>query len=88
LKKGGRLSISDVVATAELPAHIKADLAMMSGCIAGAEYIDNIFSMLTEAGFSAIVMTPKDNSREIISSWQQDKNIEDYVASFIIQATK
>lgn len=36
LKTGGRLSISDVVATAELPEEIKHDLKMLTGCIAGA----------------------------------------------------
>lgn len=39
-------------------------------------------SMLQKAGFKNIRMTPKDNSREIVSSWAPDKKIEDYVASY------
>ncbi len=35
-----------------------------------------------------ISMTPKDNSKEIISSWAPGRNIEDFVASFIIEAVK
>ncbi len=88
LKKGGRLTISDVVATAELPQDIKHDLSMMAGCIAGAEYVESIRSMLQEAGFIDIKLTPKDNSKEIVTSWVSNKNIEDYVASYIIEATK
>jgi len=38
--------------------------------------------------FCDIRMTPKDNSREIIKSWVPDKNIEDFIASYIIEAIK
>ncbi len=88
LKPGGRLSISDVVATAELPEAVKQDLKLLSGCIAGAEHVDTVRLMLREAGFVNIDLTPKDNSREIISSWVPGKNLEDYVASYIIEANK
>jgi SAM-dependent methyltransferase len=88
LKSGGRLSISDIVATAELPEAIKQDLRMMAGCIAGAEFIDSIYEMMQEAGFVNIRLTPKDNSREILNSWVPDKHIEDYVASYIIEGSK
>lgn len=88
LKQGGRLSISDVVATAELPEHIRQDLTMLTGCIAGAEYVENIRTMMHNAGFKNIRFTPKDNSREIINTWAPGKNIEDFVASYIIEAEK
>ena len=88
LKTGGRVSISDVVATAELPEQIKSDIRMLTGCVAGAEFAGVIRSMLETAGFGNIVMTPKDNSREIVSSWAPGRNIEEYVASYIIEAVK
>ena len=88
LKQGGRLSISDIVATAKLPDEILQDLRMMAGCIAGAEYVENIRLMMQNAGFKEIRLTPKDNSREILQSWLPDKNIEDYVASYIIEGSK
>ena len=88
LKNGGRLSISDIVATAELPERIRNDLSMLSGCIAGAEYIEKIHYLLQKIGFSNICMTPKDNSREILISWVPDSQAEDYVASYLIEATK
>lgn len=88
LKPGGRLSISDIVATAELPEQIKDDLTMLSGCVAGADFVENIRLMLQEAGFCNISLEPKDNSREILRTWVPESNIEDYVASYIIEAEK
>ncbi len=88
LKSGGRISIADVVATAELPESIKNDLASMAGCIAGAEYAENIRIMLQNAGFENISLFPKDNSNEIIKSWVPGKNVEEFVASYMIEAEK
>ncbi|AGL03402.1 arsenite methyltransferase [Desulfoscipio gibsoniae] len=88
LKSGGRLSTSDVVATAPIPQNIKQDLALIAGCIGGAEYIEDIKTMLQSAGFKDIKMTPKYNSKEIVKSWAPDKHIEDFVASYIIEAVK
>lgn len=88
LKYGGRISISDVVATAKIPDNIKNDLISIAACIAGAEYVDNIENMLKNAGFVNIRMIPKDNSKEIIKSWAPGKNVEEFVASYIIEAEK
>lgn len=88
LKPGGRISISDVVATAAVPESIKNDLASMAGCIAGAEYVENIRTMLQNAGFENIRLFPKDNSKEIIKSWVPGKNVEEFVASYMIEAEK
>jgi SAM-dependent methyltransferase len=88
LKTGGRLAISDIVATAKLPEKIKNDVKMIVGCIAGAEYLENIKIMLENAGFTKIQMMPKDNSKEIIRTWLPDKGLEEFIASYIIEATK
>lgn len=88
LKPGGRLSISDVVATAKLPDNIKHDPAMMAACIAGAEFVEDIRRMLADAGFINIRMTPRDNSRQIVQSWVPGRKVEEYVASYIIEAAK
>lgn len=88
LKNGGRLALSDVVATAELPEEMKKDLAMVAGCIAGAEHVGKIREMMEAAGFQNIKLIPKDNSKEILNNWLPDKKIEDYVASFIIEGEK
>lgn len=88
LRPGGRLSISDVVATAQLPQNVKQDFALIASCIGGAEYVEDIKEILQNVGFKDIRLTPKDNSREIIKTWVPDKNIEDFVASYIIEAIK
>ena len=88
LKPGGRLSISDVVATAELPEQIKQDLTMLTGCVAGAEYVENIRTMMQNAGCKDIKFTAEENSKEILMSWVPNSNIVDYVASYVIEATK
>lgn len=88
LKPGGRLSISDVVATAKLPEQMKQDLQMVAGCIGGAEFVEDLKRMLQSAGFGNISLTPKDNSREIIKSWGFGEGVEDYVASYTIEANK
>ena len=86
LKSGGRISISDIVATAELPEYIKNNPASISGCIAGAEHTENIKIMLQNAGFKNIQLIPEDNSKDIIRSWVP--GMEEFVASFIIEAQK
>ena len=88
LKPGGRLSISDVVAEKPLPEEIKQDSALVSGCIGGAEYVENIRAMLQAAGFCGIALKPKEQSREIIQSWGFGWNAQDCVASYEIQARK
>lgn len=90
LKPGGRLSISDIVAIAELPNEIRQDLNMIAGCIGGAESVENIRKMMQKAGFKDIRLTPKDNGKEIVKAWVPNRNIniEDYIIPYIIEATK
>jgi SAM-dependent methyltransferase len=90
LKPGGRLAISDVLATATLPIEIQKDLALLAACIGGAATIDDTVKMLEEAGFENIKITPKDESRKLISQWApgESKNAGDYVVSAYIEAVK
>jgi arsenite methyltransferase len=61
LKPGGRLAISDILATAPLPEEIKKNLALLSACVGGAETFAGTEAMLREAGFEGIAITPNDN---------------------------
>lgn len=88
LKRGGRLAISDIVATAELPPEAKSDLALYTGCMAGASLVAELESMLHAAGFEQVSITPKDASREFIRDWAPGSRIEDYVVSANIEAVK
>jgi SAM-dependent methyltransferase len=88
LRPGGRLAISDVVASMELPDEIKNDLALYSGCMAGASIIDELIDMMVAAGFDGIKITPKDDSKEFIKDWAPGRGVEDYVLSAYIEAVK
>ncbi len=90
LKPGGRLAISDVLATAPLPEEIQKDLALVAACVGGAATIADTEQMLREAGFQNIKITPKNNSRELIEQWNptKNKNPGDYIVSAYIEAVK
>lgn len=88
LKLGGRLAVSDIVASADLPPDLKNDLDLFTGCMAGASLISDLEHMMREAGFEDIEITPKDNSREFIKKWSPDSNIEDFVLSAYVEARK
>lgn len=88
LKQGGRVAISDIVLTAKLPQNIQEDMAMLGGCVAGASDIYSLTQMLTNAGFSEISITPKDESREFLKEWADGIGVENYVTSAIIRAIK
>ena len=88
LKPGGRLAISDVVASAELPADVASDLTLYSGCMAGASLIVDLHDMMAAAGFEGIRISPKDESKAFIDQWAPGRNITDYVVSATIEAIK
>jgi len=88
LKPGGRLAISDVVASTELPDEIRNDLALYSGCMAGASQISELQSILEECGFEQINISPKDESKDFIKDWAPGRGVEDYVLSATIEAVK
>ncbi len=88
LRPGGRLAISDIVATAELPGEVRNDLDLYCGCITGAVPIAELERILAEAGFENIRIQPKDKSREFIREWAPDHNVEDYIVSATIEAIK
>ncbi|MGD8842418.1 MAG: methyltransferase domain-containing protein, partial [Gammaproteobacteria bacterium] len=88
LRRGGRLAISDVVASAELPQDMKDAPYLHSACVAGASLIEDLEAMLVDAGFSDISIRPKEESREFIRDWAPGSRVEDYVVSATIEALK
>lgn len=88
LKPGGRLAISDVVAFAELPEEVRSDMTLLTGCMAGASHVAEVERILAEAGFTAIRVTPKNESASFISEWAPGTNVTDYVVSATIEAVK
>jgi ubiquinone/menaquinone biosynthesis C-methylase UbiE len=88
LKPGGRIAVSDVVARVELPEEVKHDLALHSGCLAGATLEQELKTILAEAGFSNISIRPKGNSDAVITSWESKRGFESKVYAAEVTAKK
>ncbi len=88
LKPGGRLAISDVVATASLPAEIRQDAALIAGCMGNAAEIGDIEAMLGAAEFVAVSMRPKDESKSFIRDWAPGRSVTDFLIAALIEAVK
>ena len=88
LKPGGRLAVSDVINIAPLPAELRADPALLCGCVAGAASAERIGAWLSEAGFVEVRVKPNFESREIVESWASGRGVENYIASAMVEAHK
>jgi SAM-dependent methyltransferase len=88
LKPGGRLAISDIVATVDLPDAVKNDPTLYAGCMAGAAVIDDIESLLKRVGFEAIRIRPTDGSQAFIREWAPELDVADVLVSATIEAVK
>lgn len=88
LKAGGRLAVSDVVAREVLPDEVKRDLALHSGCLAGATPLAELLAILREVGFVDAVVRPKGNSDAVIGSWATGAAVEALVFAAEVTAVK
>ena len=88
LKPGGRLAISDILATAELPEKFRKNLALVSACVGGAITIETVEKTLQEIGFQHIKITPKEETRELAQKWFPETNVADLIVSAYIEAIK
>jgi len=88
LRPGGRLAVSDVVARETLPDEVKADLALHSGCLSGATVLAELRGILHDVGFTDIVIRPKGNTDEVITSWESKRGFESKVFAAEVMATK
>lgn len=61
LKKGGKLSVSDIVLEKELPELVKNSLASHIACVSGAEKLETYLQYIEQAGFKDIKVETKAN---------------------------
>ncbi|MEK8017611.1 MAG: arsenite methyltransferase [Candidatus Parabeggiatoa sp.] len=88
LKPGGRLAISDIVATATLPDDVQNDLTLLTGCMSGASQLNDLEALLEESAFTELQIKPKDDSKQFIRDWAPGTKIEDFIVSATIEAIK
>lgn len=88
LRPGGRLAISDVVATAPLPDHLAEDRTALTGCVAGAASVETVVALLRAAGFVEVTVEVDPGSAAFIAAWLPGSGVEAYVASAKITAHK
>jgi ubiquinone/menaquinone biosynthesis C-methylase UbiE len=62
LRRGGRAVISDIVADEPVPAHLKNDPELWSGCVSGALQEGEFLRAFEEAGFHAIEILKRDTA--------------------------
>ncbi|SER70966.1 arsenite methyltransferase [Natrinema salaciae] len=88
LRPGGRLAVSDVVLSADLPADRRADPASVAACIGGAAPVPALAELLSDAGFVGVAIEPKADSESFIREWDDEHDPSDYVVAATIKAEK
>lgn len=88
LKPGGRIAISDIVKTEELPSELRSDPEAVAECVGGAVTVEDIEEMVDNAGFEEIDIEVKDESKEFIDDWSDEHDLGDYIVSANIRAEK
>jgi SAM-dependent methyltransferase len=88
LAPGGRLSISDVVATAPIPEELADQAEALSGCITGAVPVAEVEALLQQAGFEDVSVKVSEQSKSFIAEWLPGSGAENYVASATIEARR
>lgn len=88
LRPGGRLAISDVVLTAQLPEAVYADPESVASCVAGASSVPDLETALSAAGFEQVAIEPKTESERFIREWDDERDVSDYVVSATIEARR
>lgn len=71
LKRGGRVAVSDIVSDEDVPAAMKADPKLWSGCIAGAMREDRFLEAFERAGFYGVQFVKYDEK-----PWQTVRGIQ------------
>jgi arsenite methyltransferase len=88
LRPGGRLAISDVVALRPVPDEIRRDLALYTGCVAGAATIDEVKALLAEAGFVDVQVNVNASATAAIGEMTPGTDLASLAASASIEGRR
>ena len=87
LKSGGRLMVSDLVLTKDLPKEIKDSIEAYVGCLAGAIKKDEYLKLITMAGFKNVKVI-SESSYPVDAMFDNLKGAQDAVVSIKVSAVK
>jgi hypothetical protein len=77
------------VRTADVPpARRRTDPESVAACIAGAAGIDELREMVERTGFESVSVRPKEDSEAFIREWSDDRPLESYYVSAVIEGEK
>lgn len=84
LKKGGHISISDVVLDGELPAGLKEAAEMYAGCVSGAVQKTEYLEIISKQGFTDIKIQKEKPIRipdEVLSQYLDENEMSEFASS-------
>ncbi|PKN07738.1 MAG: arsenite S-adenosylmethyltransferase [Deltaproteobacteria bacterium HGW-Deltaproteobacteria-8] len=88
LKSGGRLAIADIVAVADMPEDIRANILLHASCVAGAARVEALEDMLGQAGFQQVSIRLNPESGRLMDQMFPGLGLGAVVASAVIEAIK
>lgn len=90
LKPGGRLVVSDIVVTGELPQDVRASLDAYVGCIAGAATLEEYLDAIRAAGFQSVEVVERSSygTSEVFGGEEWLRKAAHAVASVRVRAVK
>lgn len=88
LKGGGRLAIADIVAVAEMPEDIRANVMLHAECVAGAARVETLEDMMRQAGFQQVVIRLNPESGRMVEQMFPGLGLGGVVASAVLEAIK
>lgn len=91
LKPGGRFAVSDIVTRAGLPEPVKENMALWTGCVAGALDEQEFIDLLTEVGFEGASIEPtrnytREDAAALIAGTGLDESLADEVEGKVMSA--
>jgi arsenite methyltransferase len=90
LKVGGRVSVSDIVLLAEIPADLKSDVDLYAACVSGALQEKDYLAAMRAAGLSDVTVASRVviDPHEYSENAEQAARLEGMIASVRVTATK
>src|SRR5512133_286883 len=91
LKPGGRFAVSDIVVREGLPDVVKENMALWTGCVAGALEEQEFIDLLHEVGFTDASIEPtriytRDDAAALIAGTDLDPRLADQVEGKVMSA--